>query len=43
VNDKAVTTPEALMSVISGLTKGEKVKIGYLHHGWWQVSTYIQF
>ena len=42
VDDKEVKAPAELTSATSSLTKGTKVKIGYLSHGLWKTWIYIQ-
>lgn len=42
VDGKDVRSPEELTSATASLTKGTKVKIGYLVHGQWQTWIYVQ-
>jgi hypothetical protein len=42
VDDKDVKSPEELTAATASLTKGTRVKIGYLSHGQWQTWIYIQ-
>lgn len=42
VDDRDVKSPEELTAAVSNLTRGAKVKIGYLRRGWWQSWINIQ-
>lgn len=42
VDDRDVKSPEELAAASSNLSRGAKVKIGYLRRGWWQTWINIQ-
>jgi hypothetical protein len=41
VDGKPIRTPIELMHEISNRKPGDKLRIGYLVHGWWQVETIV--
>lgn len=41
VDGKAVRTPAELLSALSGLARGDKVKLGYMVNGYWQAETTV--